>query len=594
VTARLALILLASGCGPGARTATLLVDVQTDYVPGIEADAVEVVIGGETRRTVMRRGEDWSAGERVAQVPDLPEGDLVFDVRLLRAESVVTSRRVRLEITAPETPIVVPLQRACRDVSCDALEACVGGRCVADTCLGSEPSCGAPECVGDVDCGSAPCGSPFCDGGLCFVRSVDACELGAYCAAEGCAPEEPTLRLRFTADPELAARAARLELEIDDARTELEVDGFPLTVTRAADVREVIASLRDAEGLRLGMVRGTLDPGLEAVSFHFDALCEGIVCGAETCVGGYCVDACHRDENGPRECAAPCTLMDSGPVVVSADGEVVENLRIDAVGEPAIVVDGFRDVVLRNLELTHDGAPAIAAASADGLRVESVSIRHDDSADRAPGIEVRNSDDVGIARLRVAGSAGAIVAFRVTGLDVRWVHAEELEDDSTDELVDADFCEQVTLRDFSSVNSLPSGSRLTFGDVVDLQVTRGLLDGSNRESQSALKVSPGTRVRVSEVDVARSAHVAFEAFPGDDVEFLRTRCRDVLATYADGTDSAQHCWYATGDDTRVLESAHDGSDGGRSTGGPGVTEYDVEVLPGLAIRDPLPVGLCFD
>ena len=110
----------------------------------------------------------------------------------------------------------------------------------------------------------------------------------------------------------------------------------------------------------------------------------------------------------------PCTLKDSGPVVASQDGQVIEGLRIVAAGMPAIRVDGHSKVTIRNVDIHHSGAPGISFSNADDIVIENVSVEHtgapasgaNPSADRV-NIVGTSSERVHIhgARLR-RGSSG--------------------------------------------------------------------------------------------------------------------------------------------------------------------------------------------
>ena len=54
----------------------------------------------------------------------------------------------------------------------------------------------------------------------------------------------------------------------------------------------------------------------------------------------------------PADGVAGCTLTDSGPVVATTDGQVIENLRIvTTTKEPGIYVLGKKGVVIRNCTL---------------------------------------------------------------------------------------------------------------------------------------------------------------------------------------------------------------------------------------------------
>ncbi|MGH6945542.1 MAG: hypothetical protein ACREH6_15165, partial [Geminicoccaceae bacterium] len=64
-----------------------------------------------------------------------------------------------------------------------------------------------------------------------------------------------------------------------------------------------------------------------------------------------------------------CRLNESGPIVATHDGQVIEGLRIRAVSEPGILVRGLSNVIVRNVEIFHEGADGILCDNAPGLTI---------------------------------------------------------------------------------------------------------------------------------------------------------------------------------------------------------------------------------
>jgi len=68
------------------------------------------------------------------------------------------------------------------------------------------------------------------------------------------------------------------------------------------------------------------------------------------------------------------TLEPSGPVVVTQNGQVIENLHITANGKPGILIQGFSDVVIRNVKIDHQGAHGIFCLGAPRIHISTVDI----------------------------------------------------------------------------------------------------------------------------------------------------------------------------------------------------------------------------
>jgi len=190
---------LVAGCGDD--TATLRVDVRTDYVPGVEFAEVEVGFdeAGTEVTYPVRFGEDFLRGVRVASLENAPLGQQTLRARLNAADGRrIAERRLALELSDDATTVTIVFTRACASVSCpdgdDATATqCVGGRCVRPECSPENPdACGegcanADECPSDV----AGCARAICDEGICYVGSeLGACATREFCHPDrGCTPE---------------------------------------------------------------------------------------------------------------------------------------------------------------------------------------------------------------------------------------------------------------------------------------------------------------------------------------------------------------------------------------------------------------------
>jgi hypothetical protein len=202
------LVLLAfslSGCD-GEPAHSLLVDLQTDWVPGAEFSSVHVRVepaeGGviEPLPTAVASGAEaeraYRDGARVAEVAELASGNhrVVLELRDTDGRMVAT-RGIRIEIDG-DTGLLVIIARDCRDVVCPSpgapdLTECVGGSCAAPECSPERRDlCPAPECTTSADCASADaCAIGVCsDEGAClFTPDSTRCGAGEYCDPDrGC------------------------------------------------------------------------------------------------------------------------------------------------------------------------------------------------------------------------------------------------------------------------------------------------------------------------------------------------------------------------------------------------------------------------
>ncbi len=189
---------------------SVIVDLKTDLVPGVEFSRVETAIVDEpalgapvTVRTAqelsVELAQPFIDGRRVAEFSGVPEATTLLRVRLFDARGRETTERFTRVAVAGDTAVTVLLTRNCVDVTCPSdesatgLQACLDGACVDERCSPETqefcPDAVCSPATVDTDCPMrADCATATCDDGVCLYGSAaSACDSDEWCNPEvGC------------------------------------------------------------------------------------------------------------------------------------------------------------------------------------------------------------------------------------------------------------------------------------------------------------------------------------------------------------------------------------------------------------------------
>lgn len=240
------LAVLAVGCEGDV---SLVVDLRTDFVPGVEFVAARTAVDGRVDDRVAARGDDFLRGIRIAEPGRFGRGVRDVTVTLLDLDGRELVQRHTVLNHDSDFAMTMLITRDCRDVTCpgagDAAElsTCIAGSCADPTCNERDRSgCPADECAVATDCpAAAACAEAICVEGTClYAPAGGACGDALYCDPEqGCLPI-PTPGDAGTPDagtPDAGFDAGGLDAGFDagglDAGTP---DAGPTAVLRASGV----------------------------------------------------------------------------------------------------------------------------------------------------------------------------------------------------------------------------------------------------------------------------------------------------------------------------------------------------------------------
>jgi hypothetical protein len=192
----LSLLLTLAACSEERHS--IIIDVRTDYVPGLEFDVATAVLdGGPERVSDAVVGDDFAGGVRLAEYDEIASGNHELVVDLVdSAGEVLAQRRVRVEVVE-DIAMTVVITRSCEGVRCPQSDpeatTCLGGVCVNPRCSEIDPSSCPASCSSDGECMvAAACAIGRCVEGACLSAPDDgSCGAGEVCLpTTGCVPAE--------------------------------------------------------------------------------------------------------------------------------------------------------------------------------------------------------------------------------------------------------------------------------------------------------------------------------------------------------------------------------------------------------------------
>ena len=237
-----------------------------------------------------------------------------------------------------------------------------------------------------------------------------------------------------------------------------------------------------------------------------------------------------------------CTLTDSGPIEVTSDGQVIENLHIVADGVPAIDVQNHARITIRNVSIEHSGAPGIAVGSANDVTISNVAIVQtgapasgENPTDEAMNISCYDTQSFHVDHVRLTRGSSGIYLLQCQGSMLGFVEGHDFRGPfPRGQLVQWDKSDDSTLENFSVENDADSWpeDNVNVYQSTNVTVRIGLIDGNNSPSGVGVIFDGGTSTGlVEDVDAVHMGNGCFSDYAGADGNtFRRARCRDNICT----------------------------------------------------------------
>lgn len=250
---------------------------------------------------------------------------------------------------------------------------------------------------------------------------------------------------------------------------------------------------------------------------------------------------CEVPNPPPVELPPPRVMLsDLGPITVTRDEQVIENVRINASNQHGITVINKRNVVIRNCVIQHRNGVGIYFRNSPGIRIENCHIIHTGApasgpnasetlnnitGELSPGAVIDNVRlEKGSSGIYLSDSPNAVLT-RIEGRDFRGPFPRG-------QLVQFSRSHSSRLENFSSINGKESWveDNLSAWRSSNVVFRNGYIEGNNSPSgvgiMFELDDGVSTGGLVEDVHLVRMGNGAVSGYPARNVIFRNVSVRD--------------------------------------------------------------------
>lgn len=240
-----------------------------------------------------------------------------------------------------------------------------------------------------------------------------------------------------------------------------------------------------------------------------------------------------------------CSLRPSGTVFAHRDNEIIELLAITNLTGPGVVVDGFKNVTVRNVQVVHgEASVGIAVSNAAGLRITNVSVRLETASpppsppgplpsSEAVNVNIGLSPDVRVDGLRTKSGSSGIYLVGSPRATLSRIEARDARGPfPRGQCVQFDSCDDSVLEDFycsNSANTSFTEDNVNVYRSNNVTLRRGVVDGNNSPAGAGIMIESGSVVGlvtsglVEDVDALHQGDGCFAAWGVANITFRRCR-----------------------------------------------------------------------
>ncbi len=238
----------------------------------------------------------------------------------------------------------------------------------------------------------------------------------------------------------------------------------------------------------------------------------------------------------------------SGPITVTQNNQIIENLVITSTDGPAIQINGHSGVHINNVVIHHNGGQGIALAFAPHTTITNADIVFDGAPPSGPdpstndnNIDCLKSDGLTVSNVRLTKGSSGIYLNQCRNSTLSAIEGHDQRGPfPRGQLVQWDNSNHGSLSNFSDENALRKSwteDNVNIYQSQHIRIADGLLDTNNSPSgDGVIADNRSGDVLVENVDAIHQGNGCFSVYGGEEynVTFRHTRCRDNYCTLPRG------------------------------------------------------------
>jgi hypothetical protein len=241
----------------------------------------------------------------------------------------------------------------------------------------------------------------------------------------------------------------------------------------------------------------------------------------------------------PKPTSTPSSfLTPSGKIVITADNQVVQNVKITSTDGDGILCSGHSNIDIHNVAILYNGGNGISLNGCDGAKISNVNILFTGAPPSGPNdsterncIQANNSDNLNVSDVLATDCSSGVYTQKSDAPKISFIKCINMRGPyPRGQCVQFNQSNNCSLSDFYSYNDLNvawTNDNVNIFQSSNCTIQRGVIDGNNRVNGSGIVAEDSSsNVTVSDIDVYHWCNCAFGTSNGTNVVFNRVHASD--------------------------------------------------------------------